>query len=189
MINMQDAKFSQDAHFYVAEKEKKVGEKDANVTAKVGKITTPHRIVPETQASVDVPSGDQSIALTLPASLSNVGNTTKPPPNTTFVPESQPNEEPLMGGTSTTTTPPAKLPGPSKTTDTNNIVPQSPAKLTTKSTGYPSGSTLKEILAERIKKAEKEIQSLQQAVKAQEARKPVVMNTQKPRSQPEFNIH
>jgi propanediol dehydratase small subunit len=123
--------------------------------------------------------------------LSDVGNPTKPPPVTTFVPESQPNEETLMGGTSTTTTPPAKLQGPSNTTDKNSIVPKSPAKLTTKSTGFPSGITLKEILAEKIKKAEKEIQSLQQAVKAQEARKPVVMNTQKPRShkQPEFSIH
>ncbi len=62
MINMQDEKFSQDAHYYAAEKEKKVGEMDADMTAKVGKITTPDRIAPETQAKVDVPSGDQSIA-------------------------------------------------------------------------------------------------------------------------------
>jgi hypothetical protein len=36
VINMQDAKFSQDAHFYAAQKEKKVDEEDADVTPKVG---------------------------------------------------------------------------------------------------------------------------------------------------------
>jgi hypothetical protein len=204
VINMQDAKLSQDAHFYAAEKEIKVGEKDADVTSKGCKSTTPHVIVPETQASADEKSGVKSIALTQPATLSDVGreksgalsdvgNTTKPPPTTTFVPESQPNEEPLMGGNSTATTPPATLQGAlsnvgSKTKETNSIVPQSPAKSTTnssmpiKSTGYPSGSKLNEILAEKIKQAEKEIQSLQQAVRTQEALKPAVMNAQKPRS-------
>jgi len=182
MINMQDEKFSQDAHFYAAEKEKKVGAMDTDLPAKVGKKTTVHRMVPETQADVDVPSGEQSIALTVPVSLSDVGNPTKPPPVNTFGPESQQTEAPLMGGTSTSTTPPAKLEGPSNTTDKSSIVAPSPAKLTTKSTAFPSGSKLKEILAEKIKKAKEEIQSLQQEVKAQEARKPVVMNTQKPRS-------
>jgi hypothetical protein len=163
----------------------------------LGITTAPLLIVPESKAIDDEKLGGKYIAPTPPATLqgalSDVRNKTIPPPTPTFVPESQPNDDPLMGRNSTATTPPATLQGAlsnvgSKTKTTNIIEPQSPAQSTAdssmpiKSTAYPSGSKLKEILAEKIKQAEKEIQSLQQAVKTQEALKPAVMNAQKPRS-------
>ncbi len=197
VINMQDEKFTKDAHFYVAGKELKVGAKDVGVTTiskkqdvfptTLGTSTATPLIVPESQASDDQLLGGNSTAATPPptlqGALSNVGSKTKPTATPTIVPESQASDDPLMGGNSTAPTPPPTLQGAlsnvgSKTKPTNIIVPQSPAQSTAdpsmqiQSTVYPSGSKLKELLAEKIKKAEKEIQSLQQAV----------MNAQKPRS-------